>query len=187
MLRRKSKNDALIITVNRKWYRNKNTLQLLSMCIIPLLLLFVFNYLPMGGLVIAFKDYRYDLGIFGSDWVGLKNFDYIVRSSDFARITRNTLRLNALFIVTGTIGAVINALMLNAITKRIFIKVYQTILIIPYFLSWVIVGYMTYALLNPQYGFLNIILNSMGMESIAWYDEPGYWPAILAIVSLWKM
>ena len=169
-----------------KWYKNKNMIQLLSMCAIPLLLLLIFNYIPMGGLVIAFKDYRFDLGILGSNWVGWKNFEFLIRSNDFTRITRNTLLLNSLFIATGTVGAVVTALMLYEVSVRLCIKIYQTILIIPYFLSWVIVGYMTYALLNPQYGFINVVLKSFGMAGIDWYSEPKYWPAILTLAYLWK-
>lgn len=185
---RRLKDHSTVVTQlnHPKWYKNKNMVQLLSMCAIPMLLLLVFNYIPMGGLVIAFKDYRFDLGIFGSQWVGMKNFEFLIASNDFVRITRNTLLLNALFISTSTVGAVIAALLLYEITNRLCIKVYQTILIIPYFLSWVIVGYMTYALLNPQYGFINVIIRSFGGEGIDWYSEPGYWPAILAIANLWK-
>lgn len=168
----------------RRWHKNK--LQLLSMCTIPMLLVFVFQYLPMGGLVLAFKDYRYDLGIFGSSWVGMKNFNFVLRSNDFFRIARNTIVLNALFITVGLIVAVALAIMLYDVKRRIFVKTYQTILIIPYYLSWVIVGYMTYAMLNPAYGTINSMLQMFGLNKVDWYGEPVYWPAILTIANTWK-
>ena len=166
--------------------RNTNNLQLYLMCVIPLGLFFVFSYLPMFGLVIAFKDYRFDKGIFGSDWVGLKNFEFFIRSNDFFRLVRNTLGMNAIFIVTGLIAAISVALLLNELHKRVFVKIYQTVLIVPYFLSWVVVGYMVYAFLNPEYGFINSMIRRFGGEPISWYTEANYWPFILTLASVWK-
>ena len=163
-----------------------NRIQLYAMCAIPMLLLFIFCYLPMFGIVIAFKDYRYDKGIFGSDWVGLKNFEFFVRSDDFFRITRNTLFLNSLFIFFGLIVAVAIALLLYELCNRRFIKTVQTMLIVPHFMSWVVAGYIVYAFLNPQYGFINNVLTSLNMQPIDWYGRPELWPAILTISSLWK-
>ena len=163
-----------------------DNIYLYCMIALPVLALFIFNYIPMGGLIIAFKDYRYDLGIFGSEWNGFENFKYFVTSNDFGTVTRNTLVLNFCFMIFGTIAAVALALLMNGIISRKSIKTYQTILILPHFLSWVIVGYMTYALLNPEYGMLNSLLNRLGMESIQWYSEPKYWPFILIIANTWK-
>lgn len=147
-----------------------------------LVLVFIFSYIPMFGVVIAFKDFRYDKGILGSTWVGLKNFEFFFSSQDAWRITRNTLCLNAIFIVTSLIAAVVFALVLYEIKRRITIKIYQTIMILPHFLSWVIVGYMLYAFLNPEFGFLNRLLNI----KIDWYSKPEYWPSILIVVNMWK-
>lgn len=170
----------------RRLGRNVNTMQLYSLCVIPVLLVLVFNYLPMGGIIIAFKDYRYDAGIFGSEWVGLKNFEFFLTSNEFVRITRNTLCLNFLFIVFGTISSLLVALLLFELTSRSATKVFQTILITPTFLSWVVVAYMVYACLNPQYGLLNQLLVACGGDKIDWYTKPSAWPVILTITSVWK-
>jgi putative aldouronate transport system permease protein len=156
------------------------------MCAIPALLVFVFNYLPMAGIVIAFKNYRYDDGIFGSRWVGFKNFEYFIKSNDFLKITWNTLSLNFLFIVFGLISAVLLAVILYELRSRALTKIYETVLITPHFLSWVVAGYMAYALLNPEYGIVNGFLKSAGLSGISFYTKPEMWPAILTVVSVWK-
>ncbi len=156
------------------------------MVFIPMLFVFVFNYLPMGGLIIAFKRYKYSQGIFGSKWVGLKNFTSFMSTNDFPRITWNTLSLNFLFIIFGLIAAVSVAILLYYLTSRKSLKVYQTLMMTPHFLSWVVVGYMAYVLLNPQYGLLNKILGFIGLPAVDWYSEPTLWPGILTIASVWK-
>ncbi|MDR0405553.1 MAG: sugar ABC transporter permease, partial [Clostridiales bacterium] len=133
-------------------FSRKNEWQAYSLSVIPLLFLFVFSYLPMFGIVIAFKNYRYDLGVWGSEWIGLKNFSFFFKSNDFIRILKNTLGLNAVFIAAGIVAAVAVALLLFEIKSRTRTKLFQTILITPYFLSWVVAGYMLYALLNPSFG-----------------------------------
>lgn len=156
------------------------------MCAIPVLLVFVFNYLPMIGTIIAFKDYRYDLGILGSDWVGFKNFEFFFQSNVFARITINTLAYNFAFIIVSTASSILVALLLYEVTSRARTKLFQTILITPHFMSWVVAGSMVYAILQPQNGFLNTILNVFGIEGINWYAEPNKWPAILTVTYVWK-
>lgn len=160
--------------------------ELYSLMAIPIISIFVFCYLPMGGIVIAFKDFRYNKGIFGSDWVGLKNFEFLVRSDAMTRITRNTILLNLLFIILNLVCALLIAVLLYEVTSRKWVKIFQTILITPNFVSWVIASYMVYALLNPSSGVLNILMLNLGMEKIAWYSEPQYWPVILAICNIWK-
>ena len=125
-------------------------LQDYSLLILPLLLIFVFCYLPIFGIIIAFKDYRYDLGIFGSKWVGLDNFKYFFQSDSFLRITWNTLSMNFLFIVIGTAAAVIIAVLLFYLRSRKTTKVYQTMMITPHFVSWVVAAYILYAFLSPK-------------------------------------
>ncbi len=163
-----------------------NLWQVYTLAAIPLLLLFVFNYIPMFGLIIAFKDYRYDKGIFGSEWIGLDNFKVFLNSNDALNVTRNTILLNLLFILVGIAAAVIVAIFLYELTSRKATKVYQTILITPHFLSWVVVGSMVYAILHPTSGLLNSILGSFGIGNIDWYSTPGAWPAILSVASVWK-
>lgn len=162
--------------------------QVYSLAALGLIALFIFNYLPMGGLVIAFKNYRYDLGVFGSEWVGLKNFDILVKSNDFIRITRNTLLFNAVFIVTGTIAQLIVALLLYNITSKrgIRTKIYQTILITPNFLSWVVAAYMAFVILHPQHGILNQLFALFGKEAVDWYSVPKVWYYILPTANIWK-
>ncbi len=163
-----------------------DSLQIYSLGVIPLVLVFIFNYLPLGGLVIAFKNYRYDKGILGSEWVGLDNFSMLIKSNDFFKITRNTLCMNAVFIIVGTICAVLLAILLFDLKSRLSTKIYQTILITPTFLSWVVAAYMAYAILHPSYGFLNKILEAMGIGKIDWYSKPNAWPVILTIANVWK-
>ena len=160
--------------------------QLWMLSIIPIISVFIFSYVPMFGIILAFKRYNYSGGIFGSPWVGFENFRYLIESDNFYRIIRNTLVMNFLFILIGTIAAVGLALLLYRLTSRNKTKVYQTILITPNFLSWVVVAYMVYAILNPQHGVLNGILMRLGFEAVPWYGEPNAWPAILVIINVWK-
>jgi putative aldouronate transport system permease protein len=150
------------------------------------LLLFVFSYMPMAGIVIAFKRFRANLGFFGSPWVGLQNFRFFFESQDAWRITRNTLAYNAAFIVLGLVISVIFALMLFELTNKAALKFYQTVFFFPYFLSWVVVGYVLYAFLHTQFGLLNGLLRALGGKEVQWYISPGYWPAILVFMNLWK-
>lgn len=164
----------------------KRERHLLLMTAIPLIQIFIFCYIPMGGLVIAFKDYRFNKGIFGSKWVGFDNFKFFLTSADFSRVAWNTIYLNFVFIIMEIIFAVLVAVLLFEITSRRATKIYQTVIITPNFLSWVVVSYMVYAFLNPQYGYLNSVLTNMGMEKVNWYGEPKYWPFILTVSVLWK-
>jgi putative aldouronate transport system permease protein len=161
-------------------------LQFTLMAFPALLLLFVFNYLPMAGIIIAFKRFRANLGFLGSPWVGLQNFRFFFESQDAWRITRNTLAYNAVFIILGLVIAVAFALMLFELTNRTVLKFYQTVFFFPYFLSWVVVGYVLYAFLNMQYGLLNGLIRSLGGTEVQWYISPGYWPGILVFMNLWK-
>lgn len=161
-------------------------LSLVGMCSVPAIFILVFSYLPMVGLLIGFKDYRYDKGIFGSEWSGLENFKFLLESGNLSRMLRNTIGLNVLFIVLGLVAAVAVAIMMFELTSKLRIKTYQTLLLLPYFISWVIAGYMLYAMLNPSYGVMNQVLKKFGMEGIDWYSRPEYWPFILSFASVWK-
>lgn len=164
----------------------RSDIELYIMCILPLLQIFIFRYLPMSGLVIAFKNYKYNLGIWKSPWVGFKNFEAFFSSNEFVQLLRNTLLNNILFIITGIIAAVLLAILLFELKSRTATKVFQTILITPNFLSWVVVSYMTYAILNTNYGYLNQIVEMFGGQPVDWYSKPMAWPIILTIVSIWK-
>ena len=156
------------------------------MSIFPVLHTFIFSYCTLYGLLIAFKDYKYSLGIWGSKWVGLNNFKFFVLSNDCLRLVKNTISLNALFIVTIMAAEIALAIVFYEITSRRALKAYQTILITPNFISWVTVGYVVYAFLQPQYGIVNNILRSLGLEGIQFYNEPAVWPAILNFAQVWK-
>lgn len=180
------------LAVAKKTKRKKNeaakksNLQLTLMCALPILIVIIFKYIPMFGIIIAFKDYKYSSGIFGSEWVGFKNFTMFLTSNEFARITWNTLSMNLLFIFLSIFTSFSLAVILYQVKKKSSIKMYQTMLITPHFVSWVIVSYMVYALLNPQYGMINKIMESFGREGVDWYAQPDAWPGILAITYVWK-
>ena len=160
--------------------------ELLLMTLPVVVLLILFNYLPMFGLVIAFKRLQVSLGILRSPWVGLENFRFFFTSPDAWRVTRNTVGMNFIFIATVNSSALILALAMNEVRRRSALKLFQTIYFLPYFLSWVVVGYMLYAVLN-RFGLLNSFLGAVfGAEPKRFYDTPGYWPAILTVVRIWK-
>ena len=159
--------------------------QLYSLCAIPIALVILFNYVPMFGIVVAFKNYKYNLGILKSPWVRFKNFEFFVHSTVFLQLIRNTLLNNLLFIVFSIISAVITAILLFELRSRNATKTFQTLLITPHFMSWVIVAYMVYAILNPNYGYLNQLLGAFGIEAVDWYSKPAAWPVVLTIVTIW--
>ena len=170
----------------KKSFFSSDMWQLYAMCAVPLLLVFVFNYIPMGGIIIAFKKYTYSGGIFGSDWCGFDNFEFFFKSKDFLNITWNTLYLNTVFIITGLISAITVGVLLYQLTNRRKTKVFQTMLITPHFISWVVAAYMLYIIINPEFGLMNQYLNSMGKEAVDLYSKPSAWPVILTIASIWK-
>ena len=166
--------------------RKKNDLVLTGMALPPALFIFVFSYLPMLGLIIAFKDFKVSKGILGSAWCGLKNFKFFFQSTDAWIVLRNTIGMNLLFIALTLVVSVAIALMLNELRSRRTVKTIQTIMFFPYFLSWVVVSYMLYAFLNHNYGIINTALAALGLPSVAWYSESKYWPWILTFMYIWK-
>lgn len=170
----------------RKRKNWKENVQLLSLAMPTILLLGVFAYWPMFGVVLAFKDYKVPKGIWGSPWVGFKNFEFFLKSQDAWRVTRNTLGLNLMFIVVGIVCGVVFALIMFEVKRARQVKIYQTVSIIPSFLSWVAVGYIVYALLDPTKGVVNQVIEFFGGTQIAWYSEPKYWPVILLITKTWQ-
>ena len=168
-----------------KFSRKKNAVWL-GMITIPMLFLIIFRYIPMVGIIIAFKRYNFADGIFGSPWVGLQNFTTFLRSRELVFLFRNTIGYNIVMILAGMIAAVFVALFLYELKSRAATKVYQTIMITPNFLSIIIVGYITYSFLNPQSGVFNVILRAIGFEGIDWYNKLWVWPFIIPAVSVWK-
>ncbi|MNQ80157.1 putative multiple-sugar transport system permease YteP [compost metagenome] len=149
--------------------------------------LLINNYLPMFGLVIAFKDINFAKGIWGSDWVGFQNFKFLFQTSDAYIITRNTLLYNAAFIVIGLVVAVAFAILLNEIRSKFASRLYQSLIILPFLISMVLVSYLVFSMLSMESGFMNkTILPLLGIDPISWYNEPKYWPVILTLVHTWK-
>ncbi len=164
---------------------NKNK-EFLLLCTPAIAYFVIFCYLPMFGAVIAFKDYNYTQGILGSDWTGFDNFKFFFMSQDAWRITRNTIGYAIANQILSILSSVTVALLLYEIKSKIALKTYQTIMILPHFLSWVIVGYVTYVLFNPELGVLNNLIEAVGGKPIEWYSTPSVWVVILPICSIWK-
>lgn len=162
-------------------------LQLYSLCVIPVVMLVLFRYVPMAGIIMAFKNYRYDKGIFGSEWVGLQNFKVFLSGGEFPRLVRNTLGINFMCIVVGIMAAMALAILMFNVVGKYKVKTYQTIFILPHFISWVMVAYVVYTLLAPNEGIFNNILKTIGREPVDWYAKPELWPAILVICNTWKV
>ncbi|SDD04877.1 putative aldouronate transport system permease protein [Paenibacillus sp. UNCCL117] len=159
---------------------------LLLMLLPALLFVLLFQYTPMFGLVLAFKEYTYTKGILGSDWVGLNNFRFFFISGDAWRVTRNTVLYNAAFISINLVLQVGVAIMLSEIRNRWFKKVSQTLMFLPFFISWVVVGTIAYNLLNFEHGTVNSLFRAAGMEPVNFYSTPDVWPFLLIIFNAWK-
>lgn len=153
-----------------------------------LIVLLLNNYLPMLGSIIAFKSVNYSVGIFKSPWIGWENFEYLFNTTDAWNITRNTLAYNAVFIFMNLVVGVAFALMFNVLRSRKQAKFHQSMMFLPYFLSWIVITYLVYSFLNPEIGILNkTILPWLGVDQlIDWYTEPKWWPVILTLVNTWK-
>lgn len=164
----------------------KENLQMLTMTIPGLVLVLLFCYLPMPGIAIAFKKYNPNLGIWGSEWNGLDNFKFFFTSQDAGRTIRNTVLYSVGFLIIDLVFAVGLALMFYFLRSKKGLKVYNTIVITPKFMSAVIVAFIVYAILSPSYGLLNSIIKFFGGEPIAWYSEAKYWPWILTITHIWQ-
>lgn len=147
---------------------------------------FVFSYLPMPGIVLAFKRFTYDGGIFGSPWCGLENFRFFFQSGDALRVTRNTILYNLAFLVVNTVLQCGVAIMLSELGNKVFKKITQSFLFLPYFISWVVVGAFVYNILNYEFGSFNTLMVSMGRERVDFYGNPSAWTWILIICRAWK-
>jgi len=169
----------------------KSHMALLAMLIPGLVFLIVFAYLPMPGVLIAFKNFKvYGRSLFEnffkSAWAGFDNFGFIFSTPDARTMTINTVLYNLAFIALGLVASVSIAVGITEISNRKTAKVYQTMYFLPYFLSWVVVSYLVYALLNYEYGVINNLLRATGFEPVDWYMEPNYWPVLFVIANLWK-
>lgn len=149
------------------------------------ILIFVLRYVPMFGIVIAFEDFTAATGFF-SPWVGLKNFRLLFTSPVLWRIVRNTIVLNMLFISSGTIFSVSVALMLNELGNAFFKKIAQSIMFLPFFMSWAVVAMVVYGLFDYEVGTVNVLLRDLGKQRLSFYNKPEWWPWILTMLRVWK-
>ncbi|MFC5530681.1 ABC transporter permease [Cohnella yongneupensis] len=150
------------------------------------LVLLVNNYIPMMGIIIAFKKINYTDGILGSPWSGFENFKYLFKTDAAYIITRNTLLYNAVFIILNLIIGVGLAILLNELKSKFLPKVYLGVMFLPFFLSAIVVSYIGYAFMSQEHGLINTALTRMGLTPVDWYSNPDLWPFILPLVNVWK-
>ncbi|MBO9599758.1 MAG: sugar ABC transporter permease, partial [Cohnella sp.] len=170
-----------------RFVRNVVKYRVLLLMLLPTTIVFLINcYIPMFGVIIAFKDINYVDGILGSPWTGVDNFRFLFATSDAWRVTVNTVAYNFVFIVTGLILSVAVAIAVNEVRTRIASRLYQTVMIMPNFLSMVVVSYIVYAFLHPEYGFVvKHVLPLFGYDSVNPYMHPQAWPYILWLTKMW--
>ena len=168
------------------WQKVVRYKTLLLMCVPAVVFFFMFNYMPLPGIWVAFVKYNYRDGIFGSKFVGLQNFEFLATSGKLLDLTKNTILYNIAFILLGNFLAVFVAILLNEMQSKMFKKVSQTIMFLPYFISQVLVGILVFNLLNYDTGFVNGILTSLGLEKWQPYSDPNVWPVLLVIIYLWQ-
>ena len=144
--------------------------------------LIIFQYIPLFGIILPFKNYRYDLGILGSPWAGLDNFKFFFNSPDFFLLMRNSIGYSLLFLLVNNIAQIALAFAMYEVKSKFMLKYYQTTMVLPNFMSWVVVAYVVYAFFDPRFGILNEVFG----KEISWYTTPEFWPFILAFVNCWK-
>lgn len=183
----KAKGNVEHISSNSSFLKKvKKHKVLLLMCLPAVIFFLAFSYAPLPGIWVAFVDYNYRDGIFGSEFVGLQNFDFLLQSGKLWELTKNTVLYNVAFILLGNLVAILLAILLNEIQSKWFKKVSQTMMFLPYFISHVLVGVLVFNILNYDTGFANTILTKLGMERWGPYSDPGVWPVLLVIIQLWQ-
>lgn len=166
-------------TVKKHWI-------LLLMLLPAVSYVIIFNYIPMTGIVLAFKNYQYAGGVYGSPWVGLSNFKSLIIAGKLGQVTRNTLLYNIAFIFLGVVFEMGTAILLNEIVFKKFKKTAQTFMFLPYFISWVVAGAIMYNMFNYERGVVNSMLTSIGLSPFDLYNTPAAWPPILIFLKMWK-
>lgn len=151
----------------------------------------IFFYIPVFGNVVAFKDFRYSpngflASIVESKWVGFDNFKFLFSSSNAYIITRNTVLYNVAMIFLGLILSISLAIIMSMLRSKKRIKIFQTAMLFPHFLSWVIISYFVYSFLSPDKGLVNVIRNLMGLDPVNWYTAVKFWPGFLIGIGVWK-
>ena len=161
--------------------------KILFFMLVPVVVYFIiFNYIPMGGVIVAFKNYRFDMGILRSPWNGLANFRFFFNSGRALSLTLMTIGYNTAFILTGMFWAVSLALILSEIRNKYFKKITHSIIFLPYFISWVVVAFMAYNLLSVQFGVINTALSNLGQERVNFYSLPNLWRVLMVAFNNWK-
>jgi putative aldouronate transport system permease protein len=167
--------------------RWKQVLPIYALALPGILYMICNNYFPMFGIVIAFKKLNFSKGIFASDWCGIQNFEFLFQSSTAFNIIRNTILYNVAFILLGNIVAIACAVFLNEVRNKVASRLYQSLILLPYLMSWVVVSYLGYAFLSADTGMINnSVIKLLGLNAVNWYNTPKYWPFILTFVNLWK-
>lgn len=171
----------------RMSYAMRDSLSLTLLAVPGIVLLFIFNYLPMYGLSVAFKQFNPNFGIWKSPWVGWDNFEFFFTSQDAWRVLRNTVLYSLDFMFVGLFFAVLVALLLYNMRSQLGVKVYNTVMILPKFLSMVLIAFIVYSILNPASGILNQIIRAFGgTGKTDWYAKPEAWPWVITIVHVWQ-
>ncbi|WP_150275328.1 ABC transporter permease [Paenibacillus tepidiphilus] len=152
-----------------------------------IIILILFAYLPMSGLILVFKNYNFNDGIFGSPWAGLSNFEFFFSSmEDAMRATRNTVMLNVLYMATGTFFSVAIAIILNELRSKWFVKITQSVMFFPYFISWIIIGAILFSLLDYDKGIMNQMFSALGLGQVDWYSSPWLFVIVMVLANIWK-
>lgn len=159
---------------------------LIFMCLPAIIFFFIFSYMPMPGAYIAFTNFQYNKGIWGSPFIGLQNFKFLFMSGQLALLLKNTVLYNVAFIVLGNVLQLTFAILLNEVQSRIYKKTTQSMMFLPYFISDVLVALLVYNLLNYDYGFISNTVRNMGGEMPKVYQMANAWPFIIVLVNLWK-
>lgn len=169
-----------------RWATFRQYIPLYLMLLPGMVYFFINNYIPMTGIVVAFKKYNKQKGMYHSDWCGLDNFKFLFRN-DAALIIRNTLLYNIVFILLGMVVGVTLAILITDVESKRNRKIYQSAILLPFLVSIVIVSYIVFGFLSVENGMMNNgLLKALGIEPVQWYAEPKYWPFILVFVNLWK-
>ena len=172
---------------NTRLKKLKEHLPLFLMMLPGIVYLLINNYIPMAGIIIAFKKLNFSKGIFASPWAGLENFKFLFDSPDAWIITRNTLLYNVAFILVNMVVGIAIAILICEVRNTNLKKLYQSAILLPFLMSMVILSYIVYALLSSENGLINnTVLPALGISTIQWYQQPEYWPFILVIANCWK-
>lgn len=180
MKKQKVKKKGLLYDLKKNW--------VLWLFLTPAIIFFLFNnYLPMAGIYMAFTDFNFKDGIFGSEFIGLKNFEFLLLGDVFGRLTINTILYNVAFILLGNVCQLTVAIVISQVSGKIFKKVNQTLMLMPYFVSYVVLNVIAYNLFSRDSGLINnIVVNVFGGEKISFYTETKWWPLILICFNVWK-